>query len=315
MKKDISIQIIRIISMLMIIICHILNSMSNSFIIMMGQFFNIGVYIFLFVSGFLYGEKKIRNYREWYLNKIKKLMIPIWIFIVFLMICVFKKYNIFEIKYIFIYLLNIQGFFKGIIGAGHLWFLTPLMLCYLCLFFLNKIKNKKILIYICILILIIAISTSAILKIVSLYFFYILMFILGYVYKKYLLHVHIKNISLILVIIISFITRIVTNRFLDNTFIYEVICVPLTSIFIGISIFIFIYNISKNISKLKIIDFFDELSYYIYICHYMYIVGPLIVLKQENAKLYLPIIIMLSIVSAIVLKRIHLFFLRRILRK
>ena len=59
MKKDTSIQIIRIFSMTMIVICHLLSIMQNYYMIALSQFFSIGVYIFLFISGFLYGKKEI----------------------------------------------------------------------------------------------------------------------------------------------------------------------------------------------------------------------------------------------------------------
>ena len=57
-KKDKSIQIIRIFSMFLIIICHIASQSNISLFHMSAQFFNVGVFIFLFISGFLYGKKE-----------------------------------------------------------------------------------------------------------------------------------------------------------------------------------------------------------------------------------------------------------------
>ena len=61
MKKDVSIQIIRICAMFSIILCHIVQEVNNNVIAQMGQFLNVGVYIFLFLSSYLYGKKKIES--------------------------------------------------------------------------------------------------------------------------------------------------------------------------------------------------------------------------------------------------------------
>ena len=58
MKKDVSIQIVRICAMFSILACHLVQELNNSKIAQLAQFFNVGVYIFLFLSGYLYGNKK-----------------------------------------------------------------------------------------------------------------------------------------------------------------------------------------------------------------------------------------------------------------
>lgn len=50
MKKDVSIQIVRICAMFSILACHLVQELNNSKIAQLAQFFNVGVYIFLFLS-------------------------------------------------------------------------------------------------------------------------------------------------------------------------------------------------------------------------------------------------------------------------
>ena len=50
-KKDNSIMICRIVGMLFIVICHIGTYFDSGIV---GQFFQYGVQIFLFISGYLY---------------------------------------------------------------------------------------------------------------------------------------------------------------------------------------------------------------------------------------------------------------------
>lgn len=64
-KRNISIQFIRIIAMLMIIFDHMLNSVSFPMRTAIVQVANSGVFIFLFISGFLFGNRHINHWLSW----------------------------------------------------------------------------------------------------------------------------------------------------------------------------------------------------------------------------------------------------------
>lgn len=68
MKKDISVSVIRLFAMLMIISCHILQGLNNKW----AFWVNVGVQIFFFISGFLYGKKDIDNIKTFYVGRLKK---------------------------------------------------------------------------------------------------------------------------------------------------------------------------------------------------------------------------------------------------
>ena len=68
MDRDYSISIIRVLAMLAIVACHIFQSQDMS----IAFWLNIGVQIFLFMSGFLYGKKTITNTSEWLKNNLRK---------------------------------------------------------------------------------------------------------------------------------------------------------------------------------------------------------------------------------------------------
>ena len=63
-NRDISIQIIRIISMLFIVTCHLCNYSTNIYISNFGRLFDVGVFIFFFISCQLYNFRlsKDKNY-------------------------------------------------------------------------------------------------------------------------------------------------------------------------------------------------------------------------------------------------------------
>lgn len=58
MQKDLKISVIRLIAVLMIISCHILQGLKYE----AAYWVNLGVQVFFFISGYLYGKKEIKNY-------------------------------------------------------------------------------------------------------------------------------------------------------------------------------------------------------------------------------------------------------------
>ena len=183
MVRDRGIQIIRIIAMFSIILCHLMQEMSSSLLIKSAQFFNVGVYIFLFISGLLYGRKNIDNYKQWIVKRFKTIMIPVYAFIVILSVILLFQNN-FNFKYILIYLFDLQYFFGGMIGSGHLWFITIIMICYLITILLNKYKtffSKKYFIFI---LIVLAIILSMFSLKYSLLLWYIIIYIIGYNFKR-----------------------------------------------------------------------------------------------------------------------------------
>lgn len=133
-KKDVSIQMIRILSMFSIILCHWVCELNNPTIAKMSQFFNVGVYIFLFLSGWLYGKKKISDIRKWYIERVKRVLIPMWLFMIFLLFIHYIKGTMKWID-IPIYMTNTQYWFeKNTLGGAFM-----VCKCYFCLLFNNTI--------------------------------------------------------------------------------------------------------------------------------------------------------------------------------
>ena len=71
-----SISTIRAISVLMIFFCHILQGIDS----IMAWWLNVGVQIFLFMSGFLISSKEINNFYKFIKERLKKILIPVYLF-------------------------------------------------------------------------------------------------------------------------------------------------------------------------------------------------------------------------------------------
>ena len=122
-------------SMLMIISCHIMQYYDFE----LAWWFNVGVQIFLCISGFLYGQKNIDNVIDFYIKRLRKILIPYYL--------VFISFGI--IEYIFARdAFSIRDFVLGLIlgsrikGTEHLWFIPTILMCYLITPFLQEYRNK-----------------------------------------------------------------------------------------------------------------------------------------------------------------------------
>ena len=81
MKQDNSLILLRVLEMILILACHIVQEHSNEYIKMTAQFLNVGVNIFILISGYLYVTKKIsENYTQWIIKRAKRILIPLYIF-------------------------------------------------------------------------------------------------------------------------------------------------------------------------------------------------------------------------------------------
>lgn len=145
-EKNYTISLIRFLSLLSIITCHILQGLNLE----AAFWFNIGVQIFLFMSGFLYGQKQINNPKHWFIKQFKKIYIP---YVILAVIIILIDYIFFNIKYskttIIVNLLGLQGFINIIPTISHTWFISYILLCYFITPILQSIKfnimEKKIL--------------------------------------------------------------------------------------------------------------------------------------------------------------------------
>ena len=90
---------------------------------------NVGVQVFLLLSGFLYGNKHKIDPKTFYWKNIPKILIDYW-FYVALMVPVYlfvANRNISMNEYIRLLL----GISVGIPGMGHLWYISTILVCYI----------------------------------------------------------------------------------------------------------------------------------------------------------------------------------------
>lgn len=317
MKINKNIEIIRVIATVFILLCHIANQ-ANNYIKYTSHFFDCGIYIFFLITAYLYSNKKIENKFKWIIKKIIQLNIPIYIWLFILNIVGFiidKKITIIQN---IIYIFDLQAFTHNRpIGMGHLWYVSITIILYLLnISLLNKDYKKKYKIAFVGIISILSILISYRLEKLGLYFVYVIIYILMYWIFNKKGDKKISYTKSVIMFIIAVIIRLISMKYLDNTVIYSNYIVPVTHSIIAFSIFNCILNISIKKENSIVIKEISDLSYYIYVVHYMFCVGPIRIFDYvHNYYLGCLIIMLTTIICAYILKIISSKLIRLLYKK
>lgn len=148
-NESVAISWLRGFGAILIVLCHFFQSLDNELCLL----FNVGVQMFFFISGFLFGKKEILNVWSWLVRRAKRVLVPYFILVTFLLIFLITVDPDLIHKGYLNYYLNFQGFdlFLGggrITGLNHLWFITFIVLCYLMTPLLQWIDKKSPWLYI-----------------------------------------------------------------------------------------------------------------------------------------------------------------------
>lgn len=265
---------IRLFAMILIISCHI----AQCYNLQISYLLNIGVQIFFFMSGFLYGkQEQMPSVKGFYLKRFVRVHIPYFVLLA-IVLAVYAIFNLTSIslKQVLFYLLSLQWFVTPIEGLNHLWFLTVLMFGYLLTPWIKKVMEKApivcTLLFVC----------CCVVEFVFLKKFYSLsawlaLYLLGLFYGKY----HSKTVSLI-ALVASLITMIVLCLFFEPSKLtsfedrHYMIWLHWT---MGVFLFVLLFYVlpllvgeSKHFDSIKHLD---KISYDVYLIHHPLILGPL----------------------------------------
>lgn len=142
-SKDYSISCARLIAMVFIVACHMMQRDDFALDIKgahigLAVWFNVGVQMFLFISGYLYGKKNRIDIVEFYKKSFPKLLIDYYVFI-FVMLVVIHYSPLVDVDYnVVIGALTFSG---TIPGLEHLWFIPTILFCYLLAPVFSEIFN------------------------------------------------------------------------------------------------------------------------------------------------------------------------------
>lgn len=212
---------------------------------------------------------------------------------------------------------GIQGF-RGVNGAEHTWYITCILVCYiltpLISYLFNFINNKKSLIQIIISLFIIFptlipfIFGSNLSYFICPVFWYSTAYFCGKNKDKIEKLANIKYCLLsIMIIILLFFIRFISHIYIDGTLLYNNIIVQYEHYISAFCIFIIFMFLFKNYKASFFVQKIDNISFEIYLYHYMFIVGPLSLINITKwYYLNSVIVIICSVFFAIIFNRIFM---------
>ena len=132
-KRDYAISIVRLLATASIVLCHILQYRDN----VLAWWFNVGVQIFLVMSGYLYGLRADRPINDiaFYKKNFSKILLDYYLVVIPVLILQIimnpgKISGDRAYKILFTY--------KQLAGGQHLWFIPYILVCYLITPFLSR---------------------------------------------------------------------------------------------------------------------------------------------------------------------------------
>ncbi|MBE6336795.1 MAG: acyltransferase [Lentimicrobiaceae bacterium] len=296
------------IAMSFIIVCHIFQAYGNE----LAFWFNVGVQLFLIISGYLYYTKDYSN--ESVLRILKqqfiKILLPyyVWLGIVIVIYLLFSPQSLTTISVIYSF------FCSGtLLGQGHLWFIPYILLCYLITPYLYYIKRKihnTNLISTSIIWLIILGCIFIIMKLYKSYFKpeIISCYIIGYAIADIFSRFKRNNIRNKITFIICMAAIVFNAIKIYYCYFYKSELAGVfalifayfksyTHVVLGLSIFLLFIHLCNNVKYNKILSFSDKYSYEIYLVHALFILSPLNLIFISD---YVILNIVMAIVSTII---------------
>ena len=107
----------------------------------LANWFNIGVQIFLCISGYLYGQQHIKDDIAFYIKQIKKILIPYYI--VLIPVIIIRMLFFPEEGFGIVRVAGILMVHSIFSGGGHLWFVPAILMCYIMTPFLERWFGRK----------------------------------------------------------------------------------------------------------------------------------------------------------------------------
>lgn len=265
--------------MVSIILCHVVVHHPNVYVQMSSQFFNIGVQMFFCLSGFLFGTQgQIKSIGDWYKRRIKRIYIPWLLFVAFLTIIHLLKGNdVITWKWAKL-VLGLQGTIVGVQGAGHTWFITSMLVCYavtpifsvLC----GVLDRKWVVAFLLFLPFVLALLPMRFFTLLCPICWFGIAYVVGLNYNKHWLNTRNGLIAFgiaLLTLSVRFAIRFVT----DAPFWYDKLCVNYTQFVAACGMMFFVASVCKDSHVGSIGKYISDISFELYLYHYMLCVGPI----------------------------------------
>lgn len=285
-NKNPAISYIRLLSTLMIIACHILQYFGNG----LYTWFTVGVQVFFITSGFLYGGRKIEDPISFIYAQFKKILVPYWILVTLA----------FALHFVFGVQISLETFVRTYLcigysrGLEHLWFVPYILICYMLTPYINMlfdrifVKNKKYFELKCFGIICLLFLIGFVFKGAELLPNRISCFALGVMIKYFVSSFDKKRQGTLCVFFtLSALVLCSVRIILEYKLGFSGPAMRMISAYahmlLGAFIFFALYLALGKLKYRKYLSVCDKYSYYVYLAHQMFILGPLSLITHTGS--------------------------------
>ena len=267
---------------MMILLCHFCAQKEGFLFNAASQVLNIGVPLFFILSGFLFGRKGVHiPYRKWFFRRLQRLWIPYWLFLAVLaIIYLAKNLNVLTVDWLLL-LFGLQGSVVGVWGAEQTWFISALLICYGLTPGIAKVAERverKHVPYVLIILstlpaLLLLMKPAAIGTLLAPIFLYAAAYFIG----SGIVTVKINGLGACIastIVFLSFALRFVLRLYFDGTVFYSGIVATYTHYAAALAIFYLFAWFFAERKPARIVSFFGEISFEVYLYHNMFTGGP-----------------------------------------
>ena len=278
-SESIGLSWIRVLAMMSVVVCHLFQAYNSKY----ANVVHGGVQTFLVMSGYLYGNKVVTDWRKFAKKRINKVYLPYLVFLI-LVVPLYAFFHVEEMKWnaLPFYFANLQGFrlliggdFGRIEGLRHVWYITAIMCAYLTTPLLQRVRKHStvvlpILLFIIAITYIFASSLNYIFVFSCLY-----LYAIGYFYVN--LNKKWKWFYLILCMLAIFVILVnLQHGELTQSQFHGIKSRLLHDLGGILSVFggVLILSRIKYLKVPHLISIIDKYSYHIFLVHFIIICGP-----------------------------------------
>ncbi len=306
-QRSLSISMIRLISLIMIITCHIMLALNHE----LAWWFNVGVQIFLCISGYLYGSRDIGETAEFLVKRIKRLLVPYYpVFLITALLHYIFFRDIFDFHRF------IGGLFAAdqLVGGDHLWFVPTILLCYILTVILQPLQKRYVKgrASLCLFMVVMVVVTSVVIHFFLNYFnpAWISCYVIGYVLGINKVHSYISERYLLLVIgilaVVNNSIQIYCTYYAQTSFFGFQVWADYNHVLLGVFLFLLLHTAFSGLKHeraAQLLHWTDSYSYEIYLVHQFLILGPLSLMQITPYRVINIVIICIgSVLLAYILK-------------
>lgn len=313
-KRDLSISFVRMLAMMFIVICHVMQYYDME----LAWWFNVGVQIFLCISGYLYGRKRILDILVFYRKNFVKILIDYEI-VVFAAVAATVLFTdtVITVEEIAGAVLTVST----IAGGAHLWFIPTILMCYLLTPLYERIfsraeQSHKLLVPAAVLLFV---MNELVFRQVFSYFnaAWINCYLIGFALRRFQQYRFWYTgsawlLTLTGAVCISIQASVRYLQLITLTDAWRPFYYPMCDyghVFLGVALFCsgrVLLRPFCNINLIqRILRLSDRYSYQIYLTHHFFILGPLSLMAlTANSYVNVVLILLLTVLTAVLLQKI-----------